>query len=62
MEDLTTNMSFKHNQKKTKEVTIFKWDIIKIHAISHFAADIKRSGATSQYSAEVYEFLHQQVL
>lgn len=39
----------------------WKWDVIKVHAISHFIGDIERSGATKHYSAESYEHLHQKV-
>lgn len=37
------------------------WDIIKVHAITHYKKDIIRSGSTFQYSAEKYENLHQKV-
>lgn len=37
------------------------WDVVKVHAISHFREDIMRSGTTQHYSAELYENLHQTV-
>lgn len=44
---------------KTKE---FEWKLNKIHAISHYKNDIKRSGATHHYNAELFENLHQKVM
>lgn len=58
---LCKDMTFKRRKKKSKTETFFRWDIIKIHAITHFSADIKRGGSTQEYSAELFENLHQQV-
>lgn len=40
---------------------LFDWDLVKVHAISHYREDITRSGSTHHYSAELYEHLHQKV-
>lgn len=58
---LCTHMAFKRRKRKSNIEKIFRWDIIKIHAITHFSADIKRGGSTQEYSAELFENLHQQV-
>lgn len=61
IEELCTEMSFLRRNNKTKKEKIFKWDIIKVHAITHFSADIRRGGCTQEYSAEMFENLHQEV-
>lgn len=39
----------------------FIWDIPKIHMVSHYSADIIRSGSTHHYNAELFEHLHKKV-
>jgi len=38
------------------------WRIVKIHALSHYADDIRRGGITSEYSAEMWESLHKNLM
>lgn len=51
----------KISSHKDSDKKQFDWDLIKVHAISHYKEDIKRSGSTRHYSAELYEHLHQKV-
>lgn len=37
------------------------WDMVKVHAISHYKKDIVLSGTTYHYSSELFENLHQKV-
>lgn len=38
------------------------WKFPKVHSIYHYIGDIMRAGATSNYSAEMWEYLHKEVM
>jgi len=38
------------------------WRIVKVHAIYHYVADIMRGGITKEYSAELWESLHKNIM
>jgi len=38
------------------------WRLVKIHALSHYADDIRRGGVTSEFSAEMWESLHKTLM
>lgn len=38
------------------------WSFPKIHAIHHYSQDIRRGGATEEYSADMWENLHKTLM
>jgi len=38
------------------------WKIVKVHAMYHYVDDIRRAGNTSEYSADMWESLHKNLM